>query len=225
MPEIEGVLFDLDGTLVDSERVHLDAWNRTLSEYGLDLPEGWNEEAVGIPDILTAERIARRFPGMPGGAVLHERKQDLYRRLVRECGPGIAYPGVAERVRTLRDRGIGMAVGTNSGRENTEAALEAAGILGFFPVRVTYDSVANGKPDPEIYATAARLLGLPPDRCVVVEDSVAGVTSGKAAGCLTLGVSTTWTASVLADADKVFADTPAALDWVLERARKGAPHE
>lgn len=221
MRDIAGVLFDLDGTLVDSEKLHLEAWNRVLTGYGLDLPEGWNAEAIGVPDIQTARLFASRYPSLPEGAVIHESKQTLYRKLVRECGRGVAYPGVEERLARLRDAGVKMAVGTNSGSENTLAALEAAGIADFVPVRVTFDMVENGKPHPEIYATAARLLGLPPARCAVVEDSVAGAASGRAAGCLTLGVLTTCSPSVLTGVDRLFDDTPAALDWVLRKDEKG----
>lgn len=222
MRDIAGVLFDLDGTLVNSEDLHLGAWNRTLAGFGLELPDGWNAAAIGVPDIVTAERMSKRYPDLlPGKDEINNVKQNLYRRLVMERGRDIAYPGVEEVVLRLAAEGIGTAVGTNSDAANTETALAAAGLLDYFPVRVTLDAVARGKPDPEIYVTAARLLGLAPERCAVIEDSVSGVAAGRAAGCLTLAVTTTSPASALAEAERFFPDTPSAVKWILERTAKG----
>lgn len=216
MRDIEGILFDLDGTLVDSEKLHLVAWNMVLESHGIVLPANWNDDYIGIPDIDNAAKLVDMFPVLADKVRLNDRKQELYRDLVRDSGRGISYPGLEDRLRRLSGCGVKMAVGTNSIEANTRAALEAAGLIEFFPVRITFDKVTHGKPHPEVYLTAALRLGLRPERCAVIEDSVAGVASGKAAGCLTFGVLNTWPAAVLSAADRIFDDTASALDWMLE---------
>ncbi|MDR1536011.1 MAG: HAD family phosphatase [Planctomycetota bacterium] len=225
MRKIEGVLCDLDGTLVDSEKYHLEAWN-ILAARGGDRPDGeWNLDCVGLPDRHTCEKARRLFPGLRKIPDPIKAKGDIFRELVARSGTALAFPGVGERLERLAAAGFRLAVGTNSLRRNTLATLEAAGLRAFFPAVVTLDSVANGKPAPDIYAAAAAETGLPPARCAVLEDSPAGIVSGKSAGCLVLGILNTWSADRLPGADRFFADTAGALDWLLEGAaeREGEP--
>lgn len=216
MREIEGVLCDLDGTLVDSECLHLEAWNRVLADYGHTPPADWNDDCIGLPDQHARDKAARMFPALAEVGDLLEQKQARLRDLLVRRGRALAYPGVADRLAALAAAGVGLAVGTNSIMINTRTALAAAGLLDFFPVIVTLDTVERGKPSPDIYATAARKLGLAPERCAVLEDSTAGVQAGKAAGCLVLGILSTWPAAVMAGADRLFDTTAAAMAWTLE---------
>lgn len=221
MPKIEGVLCDLDGTLVNSEPFHLRAWNMLIEREGHKPPSPhWNDDCIGLPDAYARDKTYDTFPDMRKYPNLLEMKQDVFRDLIAQNGEKLAYPGMAERLERLRRAGLKLAVGTNSVMKNTRASLSAAGLLQFFPVIVTLDRVQCGKPDPEIYRTAAEELGLAPERCVVLEDSTAGLASGKAAGCLVLGITNTWEASALADADMVFDSTAAAMDWILAQTGK-----
>lgn len=216
MRRIEGVLCDLDGTLVNSEPFHLEAWNLLMQREGYDPKGEWNEAFIGIPDDLTVVKVKELFPKMQRHDDLLDMKQKKYRELIIEQGRKLAYPGVKEKLDELVTQGVKLAVGTNSGMENTVTALKAAGLDKYFAVLVTYDKVAQGKPSPEIYRTAAEFLGLEPGVCAVIEDSPTGIASGKAAGCLVFGVTNSWPEKNIPGADRYFPDTAGTLGWIIK---------
>lgn len=219
MQTIRALLCDLDGTLIESESLHYEAWRLLMLEYGHTVDTRWNDAYIGLPDTFAATGLYETYPGLPDADHILEEKQEIYRRLVRERGAGLVFPGVPERLKTLRQAGVRLAVGTNSIRKNTLFCLESVGIADMFEAVITLESVKNGKPLPDIYLAAADALGVGPGQAAVAEDSAAGVAAGKAAGCLVLGVLTTWPAETIAQADHMFPDTPAALDWVLANSR------
>ncbi|MCC8167487.1 MAG: HAD family phosphatase [Planctomycetes bacterium] len=217
MTRIDAILFDLDGTLIDSEPFHLEAWNRVLAHFGHVPPSPhWNDDTIGLPDALARDKVVRLFPDTAAESdnVLL-LKQQFYRDIVREKGVKLAYPGVHDRLAALQAKGIGLAVGTNSIMLNTTTCLDAAGLARFFPVVVTLDRVANGKPAPDIYQEAARQLGIHPTRCAVFEDSPAGASAARAAGCVVVGLANSVPLHDLPALDQGFQTTAEALDWVL----------
>lgn len=216
MRAIQGVICDMDGTLVDSEGLHLEAWNLMLESCGRRAPyPHWSDDCIGLPDQAALDKVLALFPDLAGTPDLLQCKQRFFRQLVAERGTGLTTPAIREKLEQLRDAGIGLAVGTNSNTPNTQATLGAAGLLDMFPVIVTASMVERGKPQPDIYLKAARDLGLDPADCAVLEDSTAGLTAARAAGCLVLGVATTWPAEKLSPVDLIFADTAEALEWTL----------
>lgn len=223
MSHIEGVICDLDGTLVESENLHLEAWNELLRRNGHQPPSpNWNDDCIGLPDTYAAEKTIGLFPSMGDANAINEEKQVIYRELVKRKGRALAFPGLYDELTRIRDAGIPLSVGTNSIFANTRAALDAAGLGEFFSILVTLDQVERGKPAPDIYLEAARRMGLPPERCAVLEDSTAGIAAARAAGCLVLGLTTTWSADKLDGADRIFASTADALGWVLDQRRSMA---
>ncbi|MCD8351455.1 MAG: HAD family phosphatase [Planctomycetaceae bacterium] len=223
MNRIDGVICDLDGTLVESEDLHLLAWNELVIRAGHQPPSpNWNDDCIGLPDTYAAEKTIGYFPDMGDAEKVNADKQIIYRELVANKGRALAYPGLYDMLKRVRDAGIPLAVGTNSVLANTKAALEAAGLAEFFPIAVTLDQVENGKPAPDIYFEAAKRLGIPPERCAVLEDSTAGLAAARAAGCLVLGLTTTWPADKLTDADHIFTSTADALGWVLAQREANA---
>lgn len=220
MTSIEGAICDLDGTLVESEELHLEAWNELLRRAGHEPPSPrWNDDCIGLPDTYAAAKTLRFFPDMGDVGDINNKKQVIFRELVREKGVALAYPGVRDMLARLREDGFPLAVGTNSILANTRASLDAAGLSGFFDVVVTLDQVENGKPAPDIYLEAAKRLGLAPGRCAVLEDSLAGIEAARRAGCLVLGIASTWAADRLGDADRIFDSTAGALGWIRDRRR------
>ena len=215
MREIAGVLCDLDGTLIDSEPFHQEAWNILVAQHGHTPEPDWNRDCIGLPDIHACNKARALYPKLQDIPDLLEQKQATFRDLVRKQGKALVFPGVFEKLEELTAAGVKLAVGTNSILKNTRLCLEATELLRYFPVVVTMDMVKNGKPHPDIYATAAERLGLPPERCAVLEDATAGIEAGKAAGCLVLGILNSWPAEVMSRADRLFDNTPAAMGWAL----------
>lgn len=219
---IEGVICDLDGTAVDSEGVHMDAWNGVLEHFGFAPPgREWHEDCIGLPDADARDKTIRLFPSLEKHRdEIIDLKERIFRELVAKKGPALAYPGTRERLERLRGMGARLAIGTNSILANCRASLAAAGLAEYFPVVVTLDQVEHGKPAPDIFLAAAQRLAVPPGRTAVIEDSTAGLAAARAAGCVVLGVENTWPAEKLVPSDFVFPTTAAALDWVAERMRE-----
>lgn len=221
----KGVIFDLDGTLINSEDLHRDAWNKLIESYGETPTPDWHEDTVGLPDDFATDKICRLFPkvgkGRDAGDGILEKKQEIYRQLVVEKGRDLAFPGVEGCIVRLKKAGIKLAVGTNSVRKNTEAALDAAELKQYFDALVTFDSVKRGKPAPDIYETAAAQIGLAPKECAVLEDSPAGLKAARDAGCAALALGTSMDESLLHPRDRLFPTTVAALDWILYIVEEG----
>lgn len=169
------VLFDMDGTLIDSTPAVRRAWRRWAVEEGLD------------PGLLdgTAGRPARQIVTELVGEDRAEEALRHYTHIATHDLDGVeVLPGAQD---ALRDTENHQAIVTSCSRDVTEARMSAAA-LPAPPVVVTADDVAKGKPDPGPYLLGARRLGVPPERCLVVEDTANGVASGQAAGCTVLGV-------------------------------------
>lgn len=180
------VLWDLDGTLVDSEEYHWHAWRHTFAAEGVTITYaqfretfGWRNDAI-IPKLMPGIDAARV-------AEIGDAKETAYRRMVREDGLE-PLPGVAETVHRLREHGWLQAVASSAPRENIRVVLDATGLDSSFDAIVSAEDVRHGKPDPEVFLAAAARLGIPPQHCIVVEDAPAGIEAGRCAGMKTVGV-------------------------------------
>jgi len=174
-----GVIFDMDGVLVDSAGAHLESWKLMAQEHGLSVTESQVAATFGrqnrdIIPVLFGEVSERRLKA------LGDRKEELYRNLVRGRTPLVE--GAADLVRGLADRGAKLAIGSSAPRANIDLVLEAMGLSALFGVVVSGDEVTRGKPDPQVFTMACDRLGIVPARCVVIEDAPAGVTAAKRAG-------------------------------------------
>jgi HAD superfamily hydrolase (TIGR01509 family) len=193
-----GALWDLDGTLIDSAGYHWLAWRDTLAAEGRSVePEDFansfgkrNDEILHSlfgPDISAAwiERVS-------------DAKERLYRRHARERGLR-PMPGAMEWLRRLRESGWKQALASSAPPLNIEVALEALDLGRFLDAVVGADDVGRGKPDPAIFLAAARRLGVPASRCVVVEDAPAGLEGARRAGMKSIGVLSDHHAELQAD--------------------------
>ena len=181
MIRYDAVLFDFDGVLADSEPVHFGCWTEILAGFGIALDwETYARECIGVADREMLERLRRRAnPPLDLEALLAEypRKKGMFRdRMV------VSPPFHAATLEMVRDvsRLLPLAVVSSSGREEVEPSLAAAGIHGCFQALVFGLEAGKLKPAPDPYLRAAELLGV--KRPLVVEDSDAGETSGRAAG-------------------------------------------
>lgn len=180
------LLLDMDGTIVDSEPVHIRAHHVLCQRRGLAVRDDEIAGNIGKGDREFYERIARRH-GLPVdvGPWLDE-KEAILLDLYRQEGLPLR-PGVVALLDHARDIGLCCCVVTNSHRESARAALTAAGVIQRLPIRVCFEDVARHKPDPEPYVRAASRLGVPVERCLAIEDSEAGVRSAGDAGATVVG--------------------------------------
>lgn len=177
---IEAVIFDVDGVLVDSEPLHLDATNRVLAKYDKQLSAEDNTAYLGMDELSYWKALIERFDLDADPEALGRERITLALVLIRE---GIlSLPGVAECITGLLMRGLRLAAASSSSREVVDAILQELGLKASFQTVICGDEVACGKPDPEIFLKAAQGLGIAPDRCLVIEDAPHGLTAAHAAG-------------------------------------------
>jgi HAD superfamily hydrolase (TIGR01509 family) len=185
MPEPTAVLFDMDGTLIDSEPVWFETEVRLLAEYGFDLgPEHW-EKVLGQPNEVACNYLIG-VSGIP--LSWRELSELIETAMVGQLSQGLdLLPGAKELLVELQAAGVPTALVSASSRRIVDACLGAIG-ADFFRHTVSGDDVSRSKPAPEPYLLAAELLGVDAAGCVVIEDSPIGVAAGAAAGCRVLAV-------------------------------------
>jgi HAD superfamily hydrolase (TIGR01509 family) len=182
------VLWDMDGTLIDSEEFHWISWQKAMSAEGVTLTHEQFPSSFGQRN----DSIIPRWLG-PSTTPAHitkigNAKEELHRDLVRKKGIS-TLPGVANWVKRLHKEGWLQAIASAAPRANIDVILESLGSAEQFHAIVSAEDVHRGKPDPEVFLTAASRVGAPPDRCIVVEDAVAGVEGARNAGMRSIGVS------------------------------------
>ncbi len=195
------VIFDCDGTLVDSEPLARTAWERTLEPYGYAVSDADAEATVGLPFPRTHEYYAERIE-LPGvGEMWTAYSGTLFALIDDEL---VTFDDAVGAARELRERGIPVGVASSSPRERLHRTLSRAHLLDAFDVTVAGDEVTNGKPAPDMFLLCAERLGVAPADCIVIEDSPPGVQAGLAAGMHTLAVCRVpGTEASLAAADRV----------------------
>lgn len=200
---LRGVIFDVDGVLVDSYQAHLRSWVMMAREHGLDITEGEFASTFG----QTSREVIARFWGDEVDAATREtldaRKEALYREELRACFP--AMDGAVELIDALAAAGFRLAVGSSAPPENVALSLDLLGRAEAFRARVSGRDVTRGKPDPQVFLLAADRLGVPPAHCVVIEDAPVGVTAAHAAGMRVVALLGTVARAALSHADVVVA--------------------
>ena len=187
MSDLRAVLWDMDGTLIDSAEYHWLTWRDALAAEGYPLSYeqftgffGQRNDAilrrVVGPDVTAAD-IAR----------IGDAKEAAYRRMVRERGVE-PLPGVRHWLERLRDAGWRQAVASSAPPANIEVLIDVLGARDCFQACVSAEEVPHGKPAPDVFLRAADKLGVPPSRCIVVEDAPAGVEAGRRGGMRTIGI-------------------------------------
>jgi beta-phosphoglucomutase family hydrolase len=182
------VLWDMDGTLVDSEEYHWRAWRETMYAEGVAITReqflstfGQRNDSIlrrWLGSETTIDRIRR----------IADAKEELYRRMVLQEGLS-PLPGAAEWVKRLASEGWAQAVASSAPRANLAVVIEALKLAPYFQALVSAEDVSKGKPDPEVFLTAAARLSIAPARAVVVEDAAAGIEAARRADMHSIGVS------------------------------------
>ena len=200
---VRAAVFDLDGTIADSEPRSRLALRRMFEHYG-----------VPHDDELLARFVGRRGPEVfaelghlfPGHDPAHLSAEVGARFRTPGLPPIAALPGAVELASEIHRRGDPLALVTSATRDHATATLERLGLLGLFTVIVAGGDVTAGKPDPEGYRRASDELGMAPSHCVVFEDSPAGLAAARAAGMYCIAVATTHPRSELSAADHIVSD-------------------
>lgn len=176
----EAVIFDLDGTLVDSMGVWSQVDILFLGKYGMSVPEGLQNDLEGMSYTETAVYFKQRFSLTESVEEIKEIWQEM---AMEQYKTQVALkPGVREFLSFLKERGIAMAVASSNTIELIEAVLKSRSIRDYFGAVITSCEVKKGKPAPDVYLEAARRLQKEPSRCLVFEDIVPGIMAGKNAG-------------------------------------------
>jgi len=184
---VQALIFDLDGTLVDTVYAHVFAWQRALTEAGMPI-DGWRiHRRIGMSGGLFTRAVAREV-GRPLTSEEAERIQarhgELFRELLPERRP---LPGAAELLAYLREVGVPHGIATSGRRPEIDASLDALGV-GEETVVVERRLVERAKPEPDLFLACAEQLGVPGDRCYVVGDAVWDLLAARRAGMLSVGV-------------------------------------
>ncbi|MEW6279320.1 MAG: HAD family phosphatase [Candidatus Eremiobacterota bacterium] len=176
------LIFDLDGTLIDSERWNVPAWQAAARHFGYTLTEAFYRTLIGLSRLESDRRILQEFgPDCPVLDLREKRREIFY--AAWDAGDGPPWkPGLRELLAWLEGSPLRTAVATSSSRPEAEAKMLRSGLLDRFPVVVCGDEVARAKPAPDLFLAAADRLEVEPLACLVVEDSPAGVEAARAAG-------------------------------------------
>jgi len=208
----QAVIFDLDGVLADSEGLHVEAWRRLFADRGWSFAERWASEWVGVADVDIAADVSAQDSARPHSGRLVDEKRKWFRQLVTE---GLqSFEGVAAELERCRELSIPAAVGTSSARAEAMLMLQVMGFASYFPVVVAGDDVPRVKPAPDIFVAAAQELGVPAERCIVVEDSPGGIEAARAAGAAVVAVASSFSTDRLGTAERVFSGTADAIRWI-----------
>lgn len=189
--EARGILFDMDGVLVDSEAIMCESAILALREWNIHAaPEDFHP-FIGTGEDSFIGNVAR-LHGVPYDTAMKDRAYAIYGERARTAG--IAFPGVGALVHNLRAKGLRMAICSGADRVKVEVNIRTLGVdPGTFDCIVAGGEVENNKPSPDIYRLGLQKIGLAAEDCLVVEDSVSGIKAGLAAGVRTIGIASTFT--------------------------------
>jgi beta-phosphoglucomutase family hydrolase len=185
-----GAIFDWDGVIVDSSSHHEESWERLARETGFTLPEGHFKKGFGMKNEFIIPNVLHWSKRPEEIQQLSFRKEALYREILLEWGIH-PLPGVTEWLAELKRHGIPCAIGSSTHRLNIETILKMLAFKDCFKAIVTAEDVSHGKPDPEVFLTAAERIGLNPSRCIVFEDALVGIEAAHRAGMKVVAVATT----------------------------------
>lgn len=177
---VEAVIFDMDGTLIDSESVYIAGMQDAARTLGLPLPIELCHAMVGVPSYECNLMLQEHYGAGFDLAVFRGHFSTSVQRQMSERVP--VKPGVVELLDFLRGRGLPLAIATSAGRATAERNLGRAGLLDRFAALATRDDVEHPKPAPDLYLEAAKRLGVAAERCVAFEDSSIGIIAAHAAG-------------------------------------------
>ncbi len=185
---LAAILFDLDGTLANTDPIHFTLWQKILKDYDIELDQAFYQE--NISGNTNAQVVAKILPQLSAqeGEQMGIDKEAMYRRQAKTLSPT---PGLSKLIQLTDKIPLKRAVVTNAPRENAEHILEALQLTDTFPIIVVSDDAPPGKPDPAPYKLGLEKVGVTSENAIAFEDSTTGIRSAVAAGIYTIGVAST----------------------------------
>lgn len=179
---LKGIIFDLDGVIVFTDRFHYEAWKKMADGMGIYFDETINNRLRGVSRMESLSIILEKYHGEELSPEekkeLADQKNKDYRKLLKTMTPEDVSKEVRETLEELRKRGYKLAIGSSS--QNAKMILEQADLIDAFDEISDGNNIVNSKPDPEVFLKAAQYLGLEPEECAVVEDAYVGIDAAKA---------------------------------------------
>ncbi|MEH7097171.1 beta-phosphoglucomutase [Neobacillus vireti] len=186
---LSAVIFDLDGVIVSTDEFHYQAWKQISDQEQIYFDREINERLRGVSRMESLEIILshsdKTYSENEKNQLAH-RKNEIYCELLNNLSPNDILPGVINLLMSLIARNIKIAIGSSS--KNTPFILDQIGLTTNFDAIADGNSIKKSKPDPEVFLLAAKMLGVKPEECVVIEDAKAGIDAAKAAGMKAVGV-------------------------------------
>ena len=217
MGAIKAILFDHDGTLVDSEFVHFQMWQTILEAYGLHLTqEEYVQEYAGIPSSANAQVIVAKYDlSLTGEALNNEKERVTSEYLSKQAFPLVE--GAKAVIQSLYDEKVKMAIVTGASRDAPRATVSENRLHDYFNTLVSADDVSHSKPAPDCYLLAVKRLGLKPGDCIAIEDTANGVRAAVAANIPCVAIATKMSQHHdLSKADKVVTNLVEAGNWIKQ---------
>ena len=200
----KGFIFDLDGVIVDTAKYHYLAWKSLAKGLGIDFTEKENEQLKGVSRVRSLEKILswgnKTLPEDEFTRLMASKNEE-YLEYINKMDESELLPNVKERLRFLKDKNQGIALGSAS--KNARYIIDKVNVKNMFDAVVDGTDVSKAKPDPEVFLIAAELLNIKPEDCIVFEDSVAGVQAANTANMISIGIGSH---EVLKEAAYVFKD-------------------
>jgi len=200
---LQAVLWDMDGVIVDTYEGHYVSWKQSLDEVGQPYDEDTFRRTFGMNNRLIMATVFGRELDEAFIQKVSNRKEEIFRRDIK--GKVQSLPGVMDWLERFRSMALKQAVASSAPQANIDALLTELKIRDYFQAEAA-GATLKGKPDPAVFLLAAKLLGVDPANCLVIEDSIAGVQAAKSAGCQCVAVLTTNQASDLTRADLIVKD-------------------
>lgn len=185
----KGMIFDLDGVIVFTDRFHYQAWKAMADEMGIYFDETINNRLRGVSRMDSLEIILERYDGtlsQEEKEALAEKKNAIYRELLGTMTPSDVTEEVRDTLQKLRRKGYKLAIGSSS--KNAKYILERVELTDYFDAISDGTNISRSKPDPEVFLKAAEYIGEAPEDCIVVEDACAGIDAAKAGHMMAVGI-------------------------------------
>ncbi|MCD5397697.1 HAD family phosphatase [candidate division NPL-UPA2 bacterium] len=194
------VIFDLDGVIIDSEPLHKRAWKAVFEEKGIILKGEELAESVGTTDRFLLKKIIRENNLEPDQEKWYEKKREKYNVLLKNNLQ--AFPGAISLIKKLSER-HSLALASSAWRKNIKFVLNKLRLTEYFKVVIGREDVGNHKPNPDVYLLAGERLALPFHKCIVIEDSLAGIRAAKKAGMKCIAIANSFPPERLKETDLV----------------------